>query len=127
MKYYLITAVLSSILFAVSFVILFSDIFKATGFAISKVAQSQTLIKGIDYNIVNTYEKGNDMLVIIKMYGNYSNGLCIKQIKVNNISKKFDCKELSENLFEITIKDCRICRNVVIRLCNGEIIKERKL
>ncbi|RDD52310.1 hypothetical protein BA065_02360 [Nanoarchaeota archaeon NZ13-N] len=123
MRYHLFLIIISIILLVISFISLFFDIFRATGFAISSVSQPQKLLKSLDYDIVNTIRRDNNLILVIRIYSNLSN-FCINEIKINNVSKEFEYKEISKDVYEITIKNSSQYNNLYIRLCNEKIINE---
>jgi len=125
MRYAIFVIVISVILLVISFLNISIDLFKITGFVISSTVQPQKLLKSIDYEILNTIEGRNDITILIKFYGNISN-LCINEIKINNVSKEFSYKEITEKVYEIVIKNTSKYDSLYIRLCDGKIINETK-
>jgi len=126
MKYHMLIISTAAILMIVSFLNIFSDLFKATGFAVSSSIQPQRLLKGIDYDMLNILEGGDNITLLIKFYTNTSN-LCINEVKVDNISKDFYYREVSEGIYKIVIENASKYNDLYIKLCDGRIIDETEI
>jgi len=125
MRYTAFIIAISVILLIISFLNIFFDLFKVTGFAISSTVQPQRLLKSMDYEILNTIEGKDNITLLIKFYGNTSN-ICINEIRINNISKDFSYREIAEKVYEIVIKNANNYDSLYIKFCDGKIINETK-
>jgi len=125
MRYTAFIIAISVILLIISFLNIFFDLFKVTGFAISSAVQPQRLLKSMDYEILRTIEGKDNITLLMKFYGNTSN-ICINEIRVNNVSKDFSYREIAEKVYEIVIKNANNYDSLYIKFCDGKIINETK-
>jgi len=126
MRYSIFIISTAVILMIIAFLNIFFDLFKATGFAISSTVQPQRLLKSIDYDILNIFEGRDNLTLLIKLYTNTSN-FCINEVKVDNLSKEFYYREVTDGVYEIVIKNSNRYENLYIRFCDGKTINETKI
>ncbi|MEM1684224.1 MAG: hypothetical protein QW184_00375 [Nanopusillaceae archaeon] len=123
MKYlYLVSFFL--IILAIGIYYISTEVIKPFGQAVSRALLPKKLFPNLDYVILDRNVLDNDLLLTIKFFGNISNNFCIKEIKVNNLSKNFEYFSILKDVYRIKIKNTNNYERIQIWLCDDSLIDE---